>query len=332
MDASTGMAAKKAAAEETARIGVQRAAAAAPSGVPGPAGSAATTPTASRVALTPATQPLTQGAANPLLATDNQATRILQGTTGDEGTTGRARMGFLEDTSQQASQRKEMDRVMSQLKQAGVAPDEARAFFAKQPGMTSTPSGVRYPRSVPAPTLGPRTYGPPSIQAQAAQSGALPIKETAPYQIGGGKPPPTPTAPPMPKGPSGLDAVTDMFKTMMRPLKPVINAGMIAGKYAFPPLAGLGAGLEFADVAHEFDKKPEQRDYTKMGLQSATGIGGVLSMFPPTMPFGIPLATGAGLAQAYRNDPEMINRALQKLNERAGDMPYSDPMTGYTAP
>jgi len=335
MDASTGMAAKKAAADETARIGVQRAEAdriaaqrsAAPGGAPSTA--AAATPTASRVASTPAIQPSAQSAANPLLATENQATRILQGTTGDEGTTGRSRMGFLEDTSQQASQRKEMDRVMSQLKQAGVAPDEARAFFAKQPGMTSTPSGVRYPRSVPAPTLGPRTYGPPSIQAQAAQSGALPIKETAPYQIGGGKPPPIPKAP---KGPSGLDAVTDMFKTMMRPLKPVVDAAKIAGKYAFPPLAGLGAGLELADVAHEYDKKPTQRDYTKMGLQTATGIGGVMSMFPPTQPLGIPLATVSGLAQVYRNDPEIINRTLQKLQERAGDMPYSDPMTGYTAP
>lgn len=328
MDASTGMAAKKAAAEETARIGVQRAAA--PGGASSPVGAPPAAPFAVPAAPTgapasPARLPIPSGGPD--------AGRMAPGQTGTMPYNYGKAAGLTDI---------EAGRALDMTKQEGGVHDlstQRREGLNKVKQMFPGEAYVENPRfgglMTPEPSVGagPRAYAPPSIQAQAAQSsGALPIKSAAIPQIGGGKPPPIPTAPPMPKGSSGLDAVTDMFKTMMRPLKPVVDAAKIAGKYAFPPLAGLGAGLEFADVAHEFDKKPEQRDYTKMGLQTATGLGGLMSMFPPTQPLGIPLATGAGLAQAYRNDPEMINRALQKLQERAGDMPYSDPMTGYTPP
>ncbi len=276
---------------------------------------AATAAAAPGVTSAPAVQSL--GPTSPLQATDNQATRILQGTTGDEGTTGRARQqGYNEQTSQQSAQRKEMDRRIAQLRQSGVVADDAPAIFAKNPGMTSTASGVVYPRSEPAPTLGPRTYGPPSIQTQAAQSGALPIGQTAPYQIGGTKPIPTAT-PFSPKAASGLDAVTDMFKGMMRTAK-------IVGKYAMPPLAGLSAGLDVAETAHEYDKPEAQRDYTKMGLKAASALGGGMSMFPTAAPVGIPLSLGASGLQYLRENPDVP----EKMMRRVGESMPSDPM-GY---
>ena len=260
------------------------------------------------------------GPTSPLQATDNQATRILQGTTGDEGTTGRARMqGFNEQTAQQSAQRKEMDRLLAQLRGAGVVADDAPAVFAKNPGMTSTASGVVYPRSQPAPTLGPRTYGPPSIQAQAAQSGPLPIKETAPYQIGATKPPIIPTPPPKPV--YNLYSVIDEFKSMMRPITSAVGT---VGKYVLPPLGGLSAGLDLAELAHEYKKPDASRDLTKMGLSAASGLGGVMSMFPPSAPVGVPLSLGASGIQYLRNNPDLIKRKMQGIS----DIPLLDEMTG----
>jgi hypothetical protein len=126
---------------------------------------------------------------------------------------------------------------------------------------------------------------------------------------------PVSTAPIAPKAASGLDAVTDMFKGMIRPVSTVAKT---IGKYALPPLAGLSAGLDVAEMGHEYDKPEAQRDYTKMGLKAASAIGGGLSLFPPTAAVGIPLSLGATAAQAYREDPEYFN---QKMKEYTGYSP-----------
>ena len=248
------------------------------------------------------TSPL-QGGLSALDPNANQATRILQGTTGDEGTTGRARQqGYNEQTAQQAAQRKETEKLLAQLRQTGAVADDAPAFFARQPGMTSTPSGVVYPRSEPSPLLGPR--GPQG-------------------QIGYSKPP----APPPPPAPSmlsraagGLEYVGDMFKSMMRPLGTVV-------KYAAPPLALASAAGEGVNIAQQARKPEGQRDTTSMMLSGGNILGSGLSMFPPTAPVGIPLAIGTGAAQAYRDNPdfqEYIKRKMQGL----ADMPLLDEMTG----
>jgi hypothetical protein len=130
---------------------------------------------------------------------------------------------------------------------------------------------------------------------------------------------PIPSTPFAPKAASGLESVTNLFKGMIQPVSAAVKT---VGKYVLPPLAGLSAGLDVADVAHEYNK-PE-RDYTKMGLKAASGVGGALSMFPPSAPVGIPVSLGASGIQYIRENPDL----LERLSKRAGDMQYSDPM-GY---
>lgn len=267
--ARTAAAANRAGAEERARIAAQRAAAAATPPATGAAPTAAPGTSIMR-------QPAAGGPLSNVQPTGSQATRILQGTIGDEGTTGRARAtGFNTQTAQEAAQQKELQRMFSNLQRTGAVADDASTFFARQPGMTATPSGVLMPRSEAPVTLGPR--GPQG-------------------QIGFTRPPaPPPPAPPAPpslasRAASGLDQVGDMFKGMMRP----IGSGLATvGRYALPPLAGLSAGLDVAEMAHEYDKPADQRDYTKMGLKGMGVVGGALSMFPPTMPLGLGLSLAA---------------------------------------
>jgi hypothetical protein len=148
-------------------------------------------------------------------------------------------------------------------------------------------------------------------------------------------PKPTPPAPPSlaQRTAAGLDEVANLFKSMM---KPVAATAKYAGKYALPPLAGLSAGLDVAEMAHEYDKPPDQRDYIKMGTKGAGVVGGALSMFPLTAPVGVPLMLGAGAVDLYR-DPEArayikkkMEEAQQGVQRRFDQVPsdYSDPM-GY---
>ncbi len=96
--------------------------------------------------------PLGGGMAPNLAADATAANRILQGTTDvDTGTTGRARMqGFNVETAQQAARAKEAARNIGALQRQGMVAQSAPDLFAKAPGMTSSPSGVLYPRSAPA--------------------------------------------------------------------------------------------------------------------------------------------------------------------------------------
>lgn len=177
--------------------------------------------------------------------------------------------------------------------------------------------------------------------------GAIPTADLPPnYMPGPAAPPPqgtlvelpkpTPPAPPSlaQRTAAGLDEVANLFKSMM---KPVAATARYAGKYALPPLAGLSAGLDVAEMAHEYDKPSDQRDYIKMATKGAGVVGGALSMFPPTAPVGVPLMLGAGAVDLYR-DPEArayvkkkMEEAQQGVQQRFDQIPsdYSDPM-GYS--
>jgi hypothetical protein len=97
------------------------------------------------------------GAIAPNLAAESTAmNRILQGTTDDLGTTGRARMqGFNVETAQQAARAKEAARNVGALQRQGLVAQGAPDVLARSPGMTSTPSGIVYPRTPPAAKMPP---------------------------------------------------------------------------------------------------------------------------------------------------------------------------------
>jgi hypothetical protein len=323
-NARTSMAASRAGAEETARIAAQqRAAASAAAAIP--PGAAPAAPGAPRPPLGSSImfqgQPPAAGSLQvPMGPAD--AGRMAQGQTGAQ-VYNYGKAAGLTDI--------EAGRALDTTKQAGGVHDLSTA---RREGMNKVQSlfpGEKYvenPRYGGLLTLdqgagsGPRqsyVYKPtiaPTPELPQGQPGGL--SQLPPRQ-------PVSTAPVAPKAASGLDAVTNMFKGMMQP---VTTAAKTIGKYALPPLAGLSAGLDLSEIAHEYDKPADQRDYTKMGLKAASAIGGGLSMIPVTAPLGIPLTLGATAVQAARDNPNF----LDQLKSRIGDMPYSDPMTGYMTP
>jgi hypothetical protein len=225
---------------------------------------------------------------------DAQTTRILQGTTGDQGTTGRARQtGYNVETSQQAAAKAEAEKIAQILRQTGQVTQEAPEFFAQQPGMTSTPSGVLAPRSSPAPYLGAR--GPQG-------------------EIGGAKPP-VPVVPKM----SGLDATKALFVDMMKSTKNVSptmeeykglasNVGRSLGRlpYISGPLAGGSIGMEIPEL--DYGLRVSQPDYTDIGLTGAGILGTAGSFFPPVAPLAIPLSIGAPMIRDIRRQKQEIQR------------------------
>lgn len=243
--------------------------------------------------------PIGGGASTPaqtggLPSGDAQTTRILQGTTGDQGTTGRARMtGFNVETAQGAAAKTEAEKVIELLKQSGQVADDAPTFFSQQAGMTSSPSGVLYNRSSPAPTLGPR--GPQG-------------------EVGGAKPP----APIVPKM-SGLDATKELFVNMMKTagnVGPTVeefkglasNVGRSMGRlpYISAPLAGASIGMEVPEI--DYGLRVSQPDYADIGLTGA-GIAGTLGSFIPRVaPLAIPMAVGAPIIRDIRRQKQEIER------------------------
>lgn len=185
-----------------------------------------------------------------------QISRILQGTTDPtSGTTGRARMGgFNLETAQQAARGKQAAETVGALQRAGLVSQSAKDILAAAPGMTASPEGIAYPRSAPSGPIAP---------------------------------PPTPSR-------GALEAVSDLFKSMM-------GSGSLARgaiRYAAPPLAGMQIGSDIATFGTELGR--EEPDYTKAGLAALGALGAGASMFPLTAPIGIPLAIGAPLIQSYR--------------------------------
>jgi len=242
--------------------------------------------------------PPVQGGLSVLDPNSNQATRILQGTTGDEGTTGRARTGFNEETARQAAQRKGADNIVSRLKQAGVIASDAPEVLATTSGMTSSPSGVQYPRSEARPTLGPR--GPEG-------------------QVGYTRPSPPPPPPPlslgartMTRATAGLDYVTDLFAGMMDS-----NVGRGLGNFmriAGPPAAIAGVLGEGMNINQQMNKPSEERSYGDMAL-SGLGVAAGLASLAPAATVAIPAGlTAAGIAgYRYLRDQAEADAARQRM-------------------
>lgn len=251
--------------------------------------------------------------------TSDQTTRILQGTTGDLGTTGRARQsGYQAETSQLSAAQKEASARVEALRRAGLVAQDAPTFFANQPGMTSSPSGVLIPRSEPAQTLGPRPSSPLSFPRAdpTGPRGTVFSRPPAPIpDLFTVSPDYVPPAPPPTTGQkimSGLDSITSRFNSMMRPVAGAVATG---ARYVLPPVAGLSAGLDVAEAAHEYGKPEDQRDYKTIGLRGASALGGALSMIPTpaTMAVGVPLSLGSSAIQAYREDPEIFKKIRKRI-------------------
>jgi len=301
----TGMAATRAGAEETARIAAQRAAGVTPPatvasnvapGINNPAESRLPPPTGSADAGRMAkgqTGNMVYNYGKAANLTDIEAGRALDMT---------KQSGGVHDLSD--IRREGMNKVRT------LFPNESYVENPRYGGLMTPDKGAGG---------GPRqsySYKPaiaPNPDLPQGQPGGL--SQLPPRQ-------PISTLPIAAKGPSGLDAVTAMFKNMMQPINTAVKT---VGRYALPPIAGLSAGLDVAEMGHEYDKPEAQRDYTKMGLKAASAIGSGLSMFPPTASVGIPLSLGATAIQAARENPNFIDQ----LTSRVVDMPYSDPM-GYT--
>lgn len=166
--------------------------------------------------------------------------------------------------------------------------------------------------------------------------GALPAADLPPnFMPGPAAPPPqgtlvqlpprqpVSTAPIPPKGPSGLDVVTDMFKGMM---KPVAAAAAAVSKYVLPPVALASAAGEGVNIAQQLRKPEDQRDTTSMML-SGGNILGTGMMFTPYAPLGAALAGGSAAAQAYRDSPDAQAYVKRKMQGLA-NAPLLDEMTG----
>jgi hypothetical protein len=78
-------------------------------------------------------------------------------------------------------------------------------------------------------------------------------------------------------------------------------------RYAGPTAGGALAGGEFVRAKQALEG--ETPDYTTAGLATLTGAGGLLSMFPGTARFGIPMALTGGALQMAR-DPEFQEQAV----------------------
>lgn len=127
----------------------------APASTSAPTGALPVSPTG--VAAGPRVEP-TMGAASvnaQLEPTAEQAARILQGGNGATlDTTGRARQtGYNIQTAQEAA-------IMKTLMESGMSEENARAYLARMPGLTATPSGLIIPRSPAVPTAGARPQTP----------------------------------------------------------------------------------------------------------------------------------------------------------------------------
>ncbi len=317
-NARTSMAASRAGAEETARIAAQqRAAASAAAAIPpgaAPAAPGAPKPPLGSSIMFQGQPPAAGSLQVPMGPAD--AGRMAQGQTGAQ-VYNYGKAAGLTDI--------EAGRALDTTKQAGGVHDLSTA---RREGMNKVQSLFPGEKYVENPRYGglltlDQGAGSGPRQSYAYKPTIAPTPELPQGQPGGLSqlPPrqPVSTAPVAPKAASGLDAVTNMFKGMMQP---VTTAAKTIGKYALPPLAGLSAGLDLSEMAHEFDKPADQRDYTKMGLKAASAIGGGLSMIPVTAPLGIPLSLGATAIDLYRDNPDW---ARQKMEGLLGNSPAAVP-------
>jgi len=158
--------------------------------------------------------------------------------------------------------------------------------------MTQAPSVGRGPRE--SFVMRPEVPASPDMPAgQPSQLASLP------------KAPIVPTVPPPP---SGLDQVKRLFTGMM-------NQGMRLMPVVGPPLAGLSIGRDLADIQTQYERAPIERDYTDMGLSTASALAAGASLYPPAFPVAAPLSIAIPTFRnvrrnvlAQQSDPELQRR------------------------
>lgn len=177
------------------------------------------------------------------------------------------------------------------LTQMGMTPGQKWASKVVQtPGFQATPedysvkeAAQRYQRAMP--------------QGKVSGPAAKRYGINAPLDIGRQMP----VAPPRP-GP--LDRVTQMFSSMAQsgPGQAVRAVPGALSRYAAPPLAlGASAG-ELMGAMQELKK--EKPDYLDVGLAGLSTVGGLMSLYPPAAPIGVPLSLLPAAVRYMREQPE----------------------------
>jgi hypothetical protein len=208
-----------------------------------------------------------------------QATRILQGGQGDTlGTTGRARQeGYNIETAQRAANKGEASKLSPQ----------ARQVLASAPGLTSTESGVLYPRTEARPTAGPR--GAPPSQVNLDIGKIVPGEPT----MGAPRPISPPSALP---GPSA-------GQQFMQGAKGVVGA---LGRS--PMIAGALSGAGALGGAQEAQTRYSQGDTLGAAVAGIGALGGLAAAVPHPMTRII----GGGLAMASPAALMLIDQMRQR--------------------
>jgi hypothetical protein len=309
----TATLAKRAGLEERARIAAQRSAGVVPPAAPSvPTTVPATTPPLGSTIMRQ-TPPATGGLTPPMGPAD--AGRMPKGQTGVIPYNTAKALGLTDiEAAQALTNTKQEGGAWDLSNKRGEAMSKLRGMgitnYAENPmygGILTEQQGVG---GGPRESFTMKASVAPSPDLPQGQAGGL--SQLPPRQI-------VPTTPPPPttgmRAKAGLDWITGKFANMMQP---VVGAAGTVGKVVLPPLGGLSAGLDVADIAHEYRKPVDQRDLVKMGLKGAGVLGGVMSMFPVTAPVGIPLSIGTAAAQTYREDPEYFK---EKMKEYTGYSP-----------
>jgi hypothetical protein len=208
-----------------------------------------------------------------------QATRILQGGQGDTlGTTGRARQeGYNIETAQRAANKGEASKLSPQ----------ARQVLASAPGLTSTESGVLYPRTEPRQTAGPRGATP--SQANLDIGKIVPGEPT----MGAPRPASPPSALP---GPSA-------GQQFMQGAKGVVGA---LGRS--PMLAGAVSGAGALGGAQETKTRYDKGDMLGAAVAGIGALGGLAAAVPHPMT----RIVGGGLAMASPAALLLIDQMRQR--------------------
>ena len=117
-------------------------------------------------------------------------------------------------------------------------------------------------------------------------------------RVGGGK------SPPLVKPPGPLKQITSMFQDMASGYpKAARNLSVAASKAPLVsyPFAGFNIGSEGMAAARELSS--ENPDYLEAALSGMGALGTGLAMYPPTAPFGIPMAAVPPIVRYFRDRP-----------------------------
>ncbi len=254
--------------------------------------------------------------------TPEQNARILQGGEGDTlGTKGRQRQeGYNAETARRAAAKKLAEDVAALAKRAGITELEAREFLARQPGLTSTASGVIYPIEPVRETTGARTYGPPTLASQAAQSGELPIAGESTYTVGGEK-----RVSPLPVAPTAAPAAAAAPPWVAGRGALSQAAGKVVAPFARIGLGALSGAVGANQLYNaELDRKKKGLTFDN-SLDYLSGAGGVIGMYPA----GVTQALGFGMQApaAIRDTKRWVEQNPKKV-QRLIDLGVFDAIPG----